>query len=208
MTPPPVDAAPVAAILAGGRARRLGGAAKALLEVHGRAILDRQLDVLRPRFARICAVLAADADERDASPFAARALAIARDASPGRGPLAGLVAALDWAGGAPLFAVACDMPFIEGLAVDLVVATARDRGADIALPRLAGRAEPLFACYSRACSAVAGRELAASRLALHSLPDAARVAGLTVEEIDEPSLRIADPNLRSFFNVNAPTDRI
>ena len=41
------DRALAAAILAGGRARRLGGADKGALDVGGLRILDRQLEVLR-----------------------------------------------------------------------------------------------------------------------------------------------------------------
>src|SRR6185312_10060106 len=48
-----------AAIIAGGRARRLGGVAKPFLRVGGRTIAERQLAVLRPLFTRVLAVVAA-----------------------------------------------------------------------------------------------------------------------------------------------------
>jgi molybdopterin-guanine dinucleotide biosynthesis protein A len=43
---------------------------------------------------------------------------------------------------------------------------------------------------------------------LVSLPDAARASGLTVEEIAESEIRTIDPELRSFANINEPSDRI
>lgn len=189
------------AILAGGRARRLGGARKALIEVGGRAILDRQLDVLRPRAQRIAAVLAPDDDE---APFTARGLAIARDAVAGAGPIAALAAALAWAAGDRLLALACDMPLIDGAVIDLVAA----RRADLALPIAHGRQQPLLACYGARCRPLIEAALAAGELRLVSLPDRARATGLTVEEIPESEIRTIDPELRSFANINQPSDRI
>jgi molybdenum cofactor guanylyltransferase len=193
-----------AAILAGGRARRLGGARKALIELGGRAIIDRQLDVLRPRAQRIAAILAPGDDD---TPFTARGLAIARDSIEGAGPLAGLAAGLAWAAGDPLLALACDMPLIDGAVVDLLAARAR-AGADLAVPIAHGRAQPLCACYGVRCRALVDAALAAGDLRLVSLPDAARATGLIVEEIDESEIRTIDPELRSFANINEPTDRI
>jgi molybdenum cofactor guanylyltransferase len=176
---------------------------KALIEVGGRAILDHQLEVLRPRASRIAAALAAD---DDAEPFAARGLAVLRDPVAGAGPIAALAAALAWAAGQPLFALACDMPLIEGRVVDLVMA--RSRGADLAVPFADGRVQPLFACYGARCRAVVDAALAGGDRRLVSLPDAARASGLTVEEIAESEIRTLDPELRSFANINEPSDRI
>ena len=192
-----------AAILAGGRAERLGGVRKALLEVGGRAIIDRQLDVLRPRASRIAAVLAPTDDD---TPFTRRGLAIVRDQVSGAGPMAGLAAALAWAAGDTLLALACDMPLIDGRVVDLVLS--RARGAHLAVPIAHGRVQPLFACYAPPCRALVDAALAAGDLRLVSLPDTARATGLTVEEISESEIRTIDPELRSFANINEPSDRI
>ena len=45
-----------AAIIAGGPAKRLGGAQKSFLEVGGRAIAARQLEVLRSLFEPVVAI--------------------------------------------------------------------------------------------------------------------------------------------------------
>ncbi len=192
-----------AAILAGGRARRLGGAQKALLEVDGRAILDRQLEVLAARTRRIAAVLA---EGDDGEPYARRGLTVLRDPVDGAGPIAALAAALAWAGGEPLLVLACDMPFIDGGVIDLVVA--RSRGADLAVPRADGRVQPLLACYGARCRALVDSSLARGDRRLASLPDAARATGLTVDEISGTEIRTIDPELRSFVNINEPSDRI
>jgi molybdopterin-guanine dinucleotide biosynthesis protein A len=195
-----------AAILAGGRATRMGGRSKALVEVGGRAILDRQLEVLRPRFAAgaMAAVLAADAGPADAAPFAARQLVLLRDVAGGQGPLAGLAAALAWAGESWLLAVACDMPLMEPRVVETILA--RASRADIAVPRAGGRVQPLLAGYSPRCAALVARRLADGARKMSDLPDAARAAGLVVDEIDEREIRNLDPDLRTFANINRESD--
>lgn len=197
-----------AAILAGGRASRMGGLQKALLEVDGRAILDRQLDALRPLFApgSIAAVVAAGASPEEAAPFTARGLTVLRDREAGQGPLAGLAAALAWADGALLFALACDMPRVDRRVIELIVGRARARSADIALPRAGERLQPLLACYSPRCLALVERELGAGRLRAAALAVAAREGGLTVDVIDAEEIRTVDPYLRSLVNVNRPSD--
>jgi molybdopterin-guanine dinucleotide biosynthesis protein A len=80
-------------VLAGGLARRMGGGDKALLRIGGATILDRVLDRLRPQCAGI--VLNANGDPQR---FARTGLPVVADDVPGfAGPLAGILAGLDWA---------------------------------------------------------------------------------------------------------------
>jgi molybdopterin-guanine dinucleotide biosynthesis protein A len=80
-------------VLAGGLARRMGGGDKALLQIGGVTILERVLDRLRPQCTAI--VLNANGDP---ARFAATGLPVVADDVPGfAGPLAGILAGLDWA---------------------------------------------------------------------------------------------------------------
>jgi molybdopterin-guanine dinucleotide biosynthesis protein A len=80
-------------VLAGGLARRMGGGDKALLEIGGVTILHRVLDRLRPQCTEI--ILNANGDP---ARFAATGLPVVADDVPGfAGPLAGILAGLDWA---------------------------------------------------------------------------------------------------------------
>jgi molybdopterin-guanine dinucleotide biosynthesis protein A len=80
-------------VLAGGLARRMGGGDKALIRIGGATILERVLDRLRPQCAKI--VLNANGDP---ARFAAAGLPVIADDVPGfAGPLAGILAGLDWA---------------------------------------------------------------------------------------------------------------
>jgi molybdopterin-guanine dinucleotide biosynthesis protein A len=80
-------------ILAGGVARRMGGGDKALLKIGGVTILDRVLDRLLPQ----CRAIIVNANG-DPARFAGTGLPVVADNVPGfAGPLAGILAGLDWA---------------------------------------------------------------------------------------------------------------
>ena len=106
-------------ILAGGLARRMGGGDKALITIGGVTILDRVLGLLRPACAEI--ILNANGDP---ARFARYGLPVIPDSVPDfAGPLAGILAGLDWAaanrpGVAWLVSVPGDCPFLPH---DLVV---------------------------------------------------------------------------------------
>ena len=98
-------------ILAGGRATRLGGGDKPLRLLHGKPLLAHVIDRLRPQVT----ALAINANG-DPARFAAFDLPILPDPVPGQpGPLAGILAALDWAaarGEAGVITVPGDTPFL------------------------------------------------------------------------------------------------
>ena len=182
------------AILAGGRARRLGGVVKPLLLVEGQRIIDRQLAVLRHLFDRIVIVA------NEPAPFADLGVAVIPDRrGPGLGPLAGIDAALAFFSSAPaVVCVAGDMPFLE----PALLRALRDAPPALAVvPRVRGRAEPLCARYDRAFSPLVAAALAANALTVHTL---LRDAGAVF--LEEPALRALDPALRSFTNLNTPHD--
>jgi molybdopterin-guanine dinucleotide biosynthesis protein A len=80
-------------VLAGGLARRMGGRDKALITIGGVAILDWVLERLRPACTDI--VLNANGDP---ARFASYGLPVIADSVPDfAGPLAGILAGLDWA---------------------------------------------------------------------------------------------------------------
>jgi molybdenum cofactor guanylyltransferase len=65
-------------------------------------------------------------------------------------PAAGIVAALRAAGGEAIMAVACDMPFVTPELIDFLAGL----DAAAAVPRVAGRLEPLLARYAPASVSV------------------------------------------------------
>ncbi len=100
-------------VLAGGRARRMGGGDKTLLEVAGRPLLAHVQARLAPQVAEI-AINANGDPER----FAGFGLPIIADTVPGFvGPLAGVLAGMRWAarlGHRAVVSAAGDTPFFPG----------------------------------------------------------------------------------------------
>lgn len=96
------------AVLAGGEGSRIGGG-KPLVELKGRALIDRAYD--RARGWSSSAIVAIRTPEQ----LGSRQLPWIADASGIEGPLAGLAAALEWAcrqGARALLTIPCDMPFL------------------------------------------------------------------------------------------------
>lgn len=166
-----------AAILAGGRATRMGGADKALLEVGGTRIVDRQVAALAPLVAEVLVV---------GGPMSAeRAVAGARhvaDLQPGRGPLAGIEAAFRACDADALLVLGCDLPFLD----EKLLQTVRDHAPEkqACVPRVDGRAQALHARYSRTILPAVERRLAASQLRLLALLDELDVAWLDLPASD------------------------
>ena len=89
MTTPPT----LGLVLAGGLARRMGGGDKARIKIGGASILQRVLASLAPQCSRV--IINANGD---AARFADTGLSVVADSVPDfAGPLAGILAGLDWA---------------------------------------------------------------------------------------------------------------
>src|SRR4051812_8223060 len=102
-------------VLAGGLARRMGGGDKALLRIGGKTFLERTLERLEPQCARV--ILNANGDP---GRFAFTGLRVVADEVPDfAGPLAGILAGLDWAARHEpelqwMASVPGDCPFLPG----------------------------------------------------------------------------------------------
>ena len=111
------DGAVLGVILAGGRATRMGGGDKGLRQVAGRRLMDHVIGRLGPQVAG----LAINANG-DPARLAGFGLPILPDSLPDHpGPLAGVLAGMDWAAGQGARAIvtaAADTPFFPP---DLVV---------------------------------------------------------------------------------------
>ncbi|MGW3307026.1 NTP transferase domain-containing protein [Streptomyces sp. NPDC001073] len=133
------DASYDAVVLAGGAARRLGGADKPGLRVGGRALLDRVLAA--------CADAGTTVVVADPRPTA-RPVRWAREEPPGAGPVAALEAGLRHTTADAVVVLSADLPFLEPSAVRRLLTALRTSGAEGALLTDAdGRDQPLVAAY-------------------------------------------------------------
>ncbi|KUN10409.1 molybdopterin-guanine dinucleotide biosynthesis protein [Streptomyces yokosukanensis] len=176
--PVPYDAV----VLAGGAARRLGGADKPGLRVGGRALLDR--------------VLAACAGAGTTVVVATRRTTVrpvrwAREEPPGAGPVAALEAGLRLTTAEHTVVLSADLPFLRPATLQRLLTALGATGADGALLTDAdGRDQPLVAAYR---TAALRRELAT----LATRPDG--LAGLPLRRLTGALrlTRVPDP-LASF----------
>ncbi len=135
-------------LLAGGLARRMGGGDKPMQTVGGRTILDRVIARMRPQ----CAALILNANG-DPARFAFAKLAVVADDVPGfAGPLAGILAALDWtAANAPalewVVSVAADSPFLPHDLVARLHASREEAETPLACAESGGQTHPVIGVW-------------------------------------------------------------
>jgi molybdenum cofactor guanylyltransferase len=189
---------PLGVVLAGGLARRMGGGDKARLRIGGRTILERVLTRMRPQ----CAALILNANG-DPTRFKDTGIEVVPDSVPDfAGPLAGILAALDWAAAhapelADVASVPGDCPFLpDDLVAQLLSARARER-APLACARSGEWRHPvigLWPVYLRS-----DLRKALLNEGLHKIESWTARHGVAVA--DWPASPV-DP----FFNVNTPGD--
>jgi len=180
------------AIIAGGKGTRLGGAAKGLLRVEGRPLIERILD-LRSRFAE--AFLVAD----DPTPYRSYGLRCIEDRHKERGAPGGVHAALAAASAPWVFAIGCDMPFVEWAVVRAVL-DARSPEVDLVCFEVHGRLEPLLGVY-RSILAECWGELLPTNPSFRDL-----FSHFRARILPQSRLREVDPDLRSPVSINTPAD--
>lgn len=185
------------AILAGGRARRLGGLNKARLILHpgSASVLDRQLARLRRVVDRTIIIA------NDPEPYSGAGVPVIPDMVPDGGALGALYTAVHAAGTDRTLVIACDMPFVSERLLAHLVSVGGP--VDIAIPRTARGYEPLCATYSRRSAKELRRLIDERRF---RLSDVARIPGLNVHEVGRDELNAFGPEEVLFFNLNTPDD--
>jgi molybdopterin-guanine dinucleotide biosynthesis protein A len=199
MTAPISPSAILGVLLAGGRAERMGGGDKCLLELGGRPLLAHAIERLRPQVGSL--VLSANGDPER---FAGFGLPVAADTVTGfRGPLAGILAGMLFArehmpGIRYVATAATDTPFFPA---DLVarLSVPIGGGHELAIARSGGRDYPVFGLFPVGLAGHLAEFLATSaNLAVMAWIDRHDAA---TTEFEAPG-GAPDP----FFNVNSPDD--
>jgi molybdopterin-guanine dinucleotide biosynthesis protein A len=185
-------------LLAGGQSRRMGGGDKTLRVLGGVSLLERVIERLRPQVDAL--VLNANGDP---ARFAEFALPVVADSVPDfGGPLAGVLAGLDWAAvhrpdSTFIASVATDAPFLPADLVARLTTARNAAGADLACASSAGRTHPVFGLWP-----------------LRLREDLRRaIVDDGIRKVDEWTARhrlvtvpFADRPIDPFFNANRPED--
>lgn len=185
-------------VLAGGLSRRMGGGDKGLRQLGARTILSRVIDIMTPQ----CETLILNANG-DLDRFAAFGLEIVADSIPGfAGPLAGVLAGLDWvAENRPdlgfCVSVPCDTPFLPDNLVARLMEARAGAEADLAIATSGGSTHPVIALWPITLRHELRHFLVTEEL--HKV--GAFTRRYKIAECDWPVTPI-DP----FFNANEPQD--
>ncbi|WP_299969855.1 molybdenum cofactor guanylyltransferase MobA [uncultured Roseobacter sp.] len=191
---------PLGVILAGGQATRMGGGDKGLLRLGGQTLLARVVARLEPQVAGVA--LNANGDP---ARFAATGLPVLADRVAGfPGPLAGVLAGLDWAaeqGADTIVTAAADTPFFPQDLVPQLLLASEGMAAPLALaatpdPARGTARHPTFGLWPVALREDLRTALAGGLRKVVLWTDAhnARTATFPVVGFDP------------FFNVNTPGD--
>jgi molybdopterin-guanine dinucleotide biosynthesis protein A len=191
-----VEKIPLTAILAGGKARRMGVDKVALL-LDGVPLVERV-------WARVTSVSEDVVAVGGAPRLQHLGVPTIPDRHPGTDSMGGIATALWYAANAAdspewVLCVACDMPLIEPRLLSHLYRLRR--GWDVVVPRVPAGYEPLCAIYRVSCLAVLEGEIKQGNLRVRDVIRAVRS-----REVGEKELRAFDPELRSFLNVNRPAD--
>jgi len=185
-------------VLAGGLARRMGGGDKARLRIGGATILERALSRLKPQCSRV--IINANGDP---ARFSDTGLSVVADNVPGfAGPLAGILAGLDWAGAnvpdcAWLVSAPGDCPFLPNDLVAKLHAARVAENAPLASARSGRQIHPVVGLWPLSLRQDLRRALVDEDLRKIDLWTARHGVAIA----DWPDQPI-DP----FFNVNTPED--
>ncbi|WP_051620478.1 molybdenum cofactor guanylyltransferase [Paenibacillus sp. UNC451MF] len=187
-------------VLAGGQNRRMGGRLKAMLQLQGQLFIERQLEEL----GKLCGEILIIAN--DPAPFEKLLLAhsdknlrVIPDLMPGKGPLAGMQAAMEAAQGETLWVVACDMPNISEESAKAMLELIND-DYDAVVPILDGRTQPLHAIYQvKQCKDILDELLAANQYRVMEF-----MHKLNYKQVDEQFFVEKGISVEFAVNVNDP----
>lgn len=178
-------------ILAGGQSSRMGSN-KALLPYRGGRFIEaiyRQLSELFPEV-----ILVTNTPEQYAFLSCSKVPDLL-----GKGALAGLHSGLYHAANHHIFAVACDMPYLNNALIRRI-SLLRDN-ADVVIPEGEAGLEPLHALYAKKCLPFMEESLQADKRRVVSFFPQVRVHQLNRETVGN-----VDPGFNSFRNINTPDD--
>jgi len=183
-----------AAILAGGKSSRMGFDKQLLME-DDRRILETVIETLKQEFTDILIVTAKP------QLYEGMGVRLCSDLYPGKGPLAGVHAALSYARSQYVYLLACDMPVVNLPFIRHMKQKLQETGMDICASRYNDRMEPFNTFYSRSLLGDVIHRLETGNSSLFRFINASRACIL-----DQEDAACFDKELRMFTNINTRTE--
>ena len=171
----------------------MGGEPKALMELGGKRIIERIVDVLGSVLPDLLIVT------NTPELYDSVGLPMVSDVFPEGGSLGGIYSGLRAAPGDAALCVACDMPFLSPGLIRYLAGRVGE--ADVVIPDAAGELQTLHAVYAKGCLPAMERRLRAGQLKIIGFFDEVRVLRVPADVV----ARFEDPTL-AFMNLNTPDD--
>jgi molybdopterin-guanine dinucleotide biosynthesis protein A len=191
-----------AIVLAGGESLRMGKD-KAFIEFKGKSLIQRTLDTLKPLFNDIMIIA------KRKEPFSSFGVPVCVDIYPEGGPMGGIYTGLFHSKG-PVFAVACDMPFLNPEVIRFLTgkllrpvdrAIQRPDDFDAIVLKSPDGLHPLHGVYSRPVLPLMKKLLEKREVKMMDFLKRINTLVIGVAEI-----RHLDPDLACLTNINTPEE--
>lgn len=181
-----------AVILAGGENRRLQKQ-KGLLEINGRRFIEIISELFQDYFKSVYI------STNNPEVYWYLGHPLIGDIIDCGGPMSGIFSALACSGAPEIFVAACDMPFINRNVMDVIAG--HYKGQDAVVPVYNGKPQPLPAIYSGKIMGLMEERIKSDKRSLTNL-----LRDVNVGYIKEEEILNADPDGRSFININTMDD--
>ncbi len=178
------------AILAGGQSTRMGQD-KSFVELRGKPLIAHVIERLSVLSLPVMII----ANQPDV--YQVFGLPVFTDVLPDRSSLAGLYSAIYRSPAEYTLCVACDMPFLSPVMLEMLINSRA--GYDAVVPVIGEHPQGLHAVYRKTCLAPMLREIQQNHLRIRDFYTLVKA-----RYVDEATLRQYDNELKSFMNVNTP----
>lgn len=175
------------------------GEDKASIRIAGQPLLERVVTRLSALFEEVLVVGRVIPQSGERSILEQPGIRSVPDRVPGKGPLGGIVTALEEVRGPACLVVACDMPFLSTRLLAWMVGLCRD--VDVVVPRDDRGHHPLHAIYARTLLPLLSARLAAGRLGMQDLFERVRCRVVAPGEV-----ALLAPGPDPLTNVNTPAE--
>lgn len=172
----------------------MGGKEKAFLSIGNQTIMDRLYNTFQGLFDEVLLVT------NNPLRYLSWDLTIVMDLFSIRCPLTGIHAGLFHTSAPHAFITACDTPFLKKEVIRVLLEELEPKW-DVVVPVTQEGSQPLCSIYSKRCIKPIERQLNAEEAKILKF-----FPSVKVKEVREAQLRLADPHLVSFVNINTPED--
>jgi molybdopterin-guanine dinucleotide biosynthesis protein A len=183
-----------AVVIAGGQSHRMR-TDKAFIEIGGKRLIERVLDVILPLFSQVLI------NSNKPEYYQELGIPVIQDLVKDKGALGGIYTGLIQASSDYVFCVACDMPSLNRDLICYMIEQVK--GFDALVPKTQDGFHPLHAVYAKRCIPFIEEMFRNNMLKISAL-----FAKVSTCYLTEDQISLFDPTFESFLNVNTREDLV